>query len=317
MRSLNGLGVLTYIAGDLMGLFSSIGNVLSSVGGAIGSVLGGPAGGPIGSIAGNVLGGLFGGKSADDANKANLQMAARNEQLQREFAQHGIRWKVEDARAAGIHPLAALGSSTISYQPQSIGFASSPGIDFGQMGQDVSRAVHATRTARERALEIQRVQARQSELDSINLERHRADLAHMGLQNALLASQIQRLQQQSNPPFPGDAGSSPVGAVSIVPAEVTSRDRDIRSLEAGGSTPGFKKFSIGGPGTGGVIELPGQQMSESLESLGPLAAPYVWAHNMSRWFDQKWSGGKPPPSGPGYSWRWNRWNQTWEAVPTR
>lgn len=40
---------------------------------------------------------------------------------QREFAKHGIRWRVEDAIAAGIHPLAALGVNTASGSPVSIG----------------------------------------------------------------------------------------------------------------------------------------------------------------------------------------------------
>lgn len=54
-------------------------------------------------------GGLFGQSSRE---KAAEKAASRQEAVSREFAQHGVRWRVEDAKAAGIHPLAALGAST-------------------------------------------------------------------------------------------------------------------------------------------------------------------------------------------------------------
>lgn len=50
--------------------------------------------------------------SSRSDRRANEQNAA----LQREFAQHGIRWKVEDAKKAGLHPLYAMGAITPSAQ---------------------------------------------------------------------------------------------------------------------------------------------------------------------------------------------------------
>ena len=64
----------------------------------------------LGSIAAPLIGGLFNNRRQDQQSD-----------LQREFAQNGIRWKVADAEAAGIHPLAALGAQTTPYQPVSIG----------------------------------------------------------------------------------------------------------------------------------------------------------------------------------------------------
>lgn len=46
--------------------------------------------------------------------------AQRNEDLQREFAQMGIRWRVEDAKAAGLHPLYALGAQPIPVTPTQV-----------------------------------------------------------------------------------------------------------------------------------------------------------------------------------------------------
>ena len=55
---------------------------------------------------GSVVSGLFGKSEAD-----------KNIKYQKQFAQHGIRWKVEDAKAAGLHPLYALGANTHSFTP--------------------------------------------------------------------------------------------------------------------------------------------------------------------------------------------------------
>lgn len=94
------------------------------------------------SAAGNLLGGVLGKDSARDA-------AGINRDMQREFAQHGVRWKVADAKAAGIHPLAALGASTHSFAPSFQGDTSlSEGL--ARVGQDISRSIDATRTAEER-----------------------------------------------------------------------------------------------------------------------------------------------------------------------
>ena len=53
------------------------------------------------------VGSILGGKISSDAESSS---ASQNIVMQKEFAQKGIRWKVEDAKQAGIHPLYALGS---------------------------------------------------------------------------------------------------------------------------------------------------------------------------------------------------------------
>lgn len=52
---------------------------------------------------------------------SNRSASNRNADLQREFAQHGISWKVADAKRAGVHPLAALGAQTQSASPVYVG----------------------------------------------------------------------------------------------------------------------------------------------------------------------------------------------------
>lgn len=141
----------------------------------------------------SLIGGLMGNARAE-----------KNDAMQREFAQSGIQWKVEDAKKAGIHPLAALGAQTVSYQPQQIGTDLSTGV--AQMGQDISRAVDATRTTTGRAGAVAKT------IEDLNLTK-------MGLENELLATQIAKLRQAGHPPpmpGPGDDISLIAGQPSAI-----------------------------------------------------------------------------------------------------
>lgn len=76
---------------------------------------------------GNLAGGIFG------MINANKQM-----DMQKKFAKKQIQWRAADARAAGIHPLAALGASGAQYQPvhNPMGDAIAAGMSsLSQMGQ--------------------------------------------------------------------------------------------------------------------------------------------------------------------------------------
>lgn len=113
-----------------MGFFSSIGKV---VGGALGGVAG---------AVGNVVGGVLGNKSAENTAQMNYE-------AQKEFAQNGIRWKVADAKAAGIHPLAALGVNNASFSPS---FTAGDYSWLGDAGQNLGRAIESKATRAEREL---------------------------------------------------------------------------------------------------------------------------------------------------------------------
>ena len=167
----------------------------------------------------NIIGGLMSKSSQDKA-------AANNIKLQREFAQHGIRWKVEDAKAAGLHPLAALGAQTSSFAPISVGGDPLAG-GLAAAGQDISRAVDATRTGGER------MDAYTKTIQDLNVRR-------MGLENELLASQIAKTRGAGNPPplpAPGDRllveGQGDSGLVEVAPLKQTSVAPGQPSVEAG------------------------------------------------------------------------------------
>ena len=147
--------------------------------------------GPLISAGTNIISGLLGRDAQQNANAVNQANAAANRNMQLDFAQKGIRWRVKDAEAAGIHPLYALGAQTSSFSPVSVGAVPETGLASGlaAAGQDISRAVNATRTQPERdAAVLKTVQ---------DLE-----LTNMGLKNELLASQIAKLKSSITPAMP-------------------------------------------------------------------------------------------------------------------
>lgn len=60
-----------------------------------------------------ILGGVMSDRSTSRQN-------AQNVAYQKEFAQKGVQWKVEDAKKAGLHPLFALGANTTSFAPNPV-----------------------------------------------------------------------------------------------------------------------------------------------------------------------------------------------------
>lgn len=98
-------------------------------------------------IVGDLVGGHLDREAAEDRNLANqneARYAAQfNADLQREFAKNGIRWRVEDAKAAGLHPLFALGGAGATASPAMQVMTQEAGPSYSQMGQNLSRAAQA------------------------------------------------------------------------------------------------------------------------------------------------------------------------------
>lgn len=142
-------------------------------------------------------------------NRASSERIAREQMAaQKEFAQMGIRWKVADAQAAGIHPLAALGASTTSYSPVSVGDRG--GEQFSQMGQDLGRAAKAAMSLFERKNEDEE-KGRKLELENRELQNDvlRADLASRLRRESRAGGQL-------GPNMPAPAGVMPSSWLRMV-----------------------------------------------------------------------------------------------------
>lgn len=223
--------------------------------------------------------------SALSGQDANRKAANRNIDMQREFAQNGIQWRVADAKAAGIHPLYALGGGGASFSPvQSVG-----GLDLTGMGQDLGRAFLQGQTQDQRndALGdfIKRQEAAQEDRDftrasrRLELEERNARIAGQVINNENAAMQqmaerqrLFRLNQQVGPALP----SSLDDQVKVKPSEVTSRSRFDAGSTAG-SHAASDRVEIA---PGEFVRLPTTDQGERLEGLGEfwktVLAPYYW-----------------------------------------
>lgn len=277
--------------------------------------------GPIVSAGATLLGGKL---SADANNKAArlnaiaqanmadrerefnhavyLDARDRDERLQREFAQSGIQWRSADAKAAGIHPLAAMGAQTMSFSsnvgapqwnaPKIAPYAgSNMGSALASAGQDIGRAIGATRT------EVQRIEAVNKSVQDLSLQR-------MGLENELLASQIRKINQPATPPafpssvprlIPGQGNSplvkdEPLKRVSSVPDNPSQEPAPITDIGYAAS-----------PG-GGFSVVPSKDVKERIED----TSVYEWQHFMRNgllpFLSKKYFN--PPPVDPGYRREW-------------
>lgn len=214
------------------------------------------------SAGASLLGGLFGSNSADKARESQEAMNAQNIALQREFAQNGIQWKVEDAKKAGIHPIYALGGSTSSFTPVSANFATDTSMPnaIAAAGQDIGRAVNATRTS------SQRVDAFSKTAQALQLE-------NMSLQNDNLRSEIAsksaRLVQQQNPPMPSAADRW------LIPGQAQAALPSLLKQDLFKQTPGDPWKTSQEPGanpdtghlrtSGGLFPVPSQNAKEAIE----------------------------------------------------
>lgn len=99
--------------------------------------------GPLVGAAGSLLGGS---KDREAAQEQQLQ----NYLNQKEFAQMGIRWRVEDAKAAGLHPLYAVQGAGATFNPNPI--VTNFGESFSRAGQDLGRAASALLSPNEKAV---------------------------------------------------------------------------------------------------------------------------------------------------------------------
>jgi hypothetical protein len=260
---------------------------------------------------------LIGGVLGNNAQEELYKQSYKN---QKEFAQKSIRWKVADAKAAGIHPLAALGVNPVPYQPASVGKDYSYLSD---MGQDISRAVAANQTKEQRRL------------TQLALDKAEAELVNQRIQNMI---DMKRLRNNAN----GQGTVPPVGNPydGIIEEHLGGKGYYYRQNEipahsngiASGVLP-FEQYSV--KRTGEVEPVISQSVSEGMESSAFtntknfIQQTLNWAGNLIRnnWADSKMAKrsrneirklrkglGRPPK---GKEFRFNPWTNTFWIAPKK
>lgn len=224
------------------------------------------------------------------ATGLSLWNSSKNRKQQKNFAKKGIQWRVQDAKAAGVHPLYALGAQTHSFQPVQIGGAVNA---LSQAGQDISRAVDAGSSQSKR-------------LKQLTLER-------AGLENELLRSQIARNNSaQLSPATPGQdrylmqgQGNSPL--VTEMPLQ-----RTVSAPNAPHQEPGAVP-DVGWARTDtGLAPVPSTDVKDRIED--NLIQEFMWAvrNNVMPTLQM----GSPPATSPGKGkvWVFNPFRQEFQAV---
>lgn len=223
-----------------MGLFGSIGSAIGGIASGIGSI----------------IGSNNSAASAEAINQANYEH-------QKEFAQNGIRWKVADAKAAGLHPLAALGAQTSGYTPSAV-VGDAPDFSFlRDIGQDVGRAIDAKSTAAERAANKAKIdQGTDLELEGKALDNdYKRALIRGETQDQALRlanASVRASWSQQLPPampsiapdgslMPGQGNATSPGGIESKPAEIVINEPGRPGQERGSvSELGFTRTNDGG-----------------------------------------------------------------------
>ena len=136
-----------------------------------------------GSVLGQVAGAIIGGNSTSSANSANIGMNY-------DFAKNGIQWRVEDAKKAGIHPLAALGAQTHS---PSIGVMADTSVAQGVSAAAQSLAARKQNDLQSQLLEAQiQTQKAAAAKDAAEAEKIASDAALAKMPGYTLGQQIHK-----------------------------------------------------------------------------------------------------------------------------
>lgn len=161
---------------------------------------------PVAAAAAGVqaIGSLLGGISA-------TSQASKDRKWQQRLAKNQVQFRVADAKAAGVHPLYALGMPAMSYSPTAVHPGDYGGSAIGQMGQDISRAITAGQTRRERELEAAAAAQRTAALDAQNMRESESRIRENDANADYFRSQIARMNSAQVGP------GAPSGVVQTVP----------------------------------------------------------------------------------------------------
>lgn len=269
--------------------------------------------GDIISAGANIVGGFLNRDSANKARDSQERMNAQNIALQREFAQSGIQWKVADAKAAGIHPIYALGGSTASFTPVSSNFTAdtSVGNAFAAAGQDLGRAIDKTRTADQK-------------VDAFTATSQKLQLENMALQNDVLRSEIAsktaRLRQEASPPFPSAVDRYLIPGQANSGLNPTIKEGPLERVTPSASAPWQEPGAITDQGfvrtPTGLAPVPSKDAKERIED--NIIQEVMWAiRNNLLPMIAPTRGAPSAPAGPDKEWRFNPFQFEYQAVPRR
>ena len=242
--------------------------------------------GSVVSAVGSIAGGILGANSAQN-------VAGMNYEAQKEFAQNGIRWKVEDAKRAGIHPLYALGASTQGYSPSG-GYTGDYGISdaAAHFGQGYERAQQAKMTKEERdKQDVRDAIQDMAALEDLQQKRRMND-AQIRLANSEIfrnfALSTNALRKTGLPPaMPGGLGgviagqgnSYATGQTTPEISSVVTSEKGTPSVQAG-SPPDVRFYRTL---SGGRAPLPTEDAGDAMDAALGAGLQWSFRNNLVPW----------------------------------
>lgn len=253
-------------------------------------------------------------EEARDENAKNRQhqdqINIANQAMQKEFAQMGIRWRVEDAKAAGLHPLAALGATGASASPSFQFTADQPTKSefFSKMGQNLSRAVSAVETREERLLRTLQIERLGLENESLRID---------NLKKSQVGPVLPSMDPNSGLAVPGQAdsgigGSSGVNLpVTFVPTGRTYSSKGDPSKAFGTITDWYYRRTPTGLKVAPSPDVQGVLANNLVEMLkweiGHLITTMSDPDKYRPSYDEN-------PLPPNKYWKFNRWRNEWQPA---
>lgn len=258
-------------------------------------------------VAGPIIGDALGFLSSNKSSKAAAKFNMAQLQFQKDMAHNQIQWRTADAKAAGLHPLFALGASPYSASPIPVSGDGGGGEFLSNMGQNISRAVGAGMTARQREKEAAALAAQNT------MERKRQDILfrqqieNNELQNTFLAARIALLKQPGTGPGQPEVRDVGPGVVAVNPARTTSPDPVNTGREAGA----IRDYGFVSTDAGGLAVVPSYDVHERIEDNFPQQLGWALRNQIVPFF-----GGLEPPSRsqfplPRGATRW-KWDPLWQ-----
>lgn len=208
--------------------------------------------------------------AANDARFMNdfaWKQSLRNEEFQKQLATQGIRMRVADAEAAGIHPLAALGVNPSGGGNFASAFTQPIPRDKPQwqgLGQDISRAVHAMTTPEEKQYKMLQLEKMKTENEILNTE---------------LTERRANIQRSHSAGLPSNSGLSG-GLVANGQGDAYVMEQPLRSTHR---QPGAPHQDVGHIAdmaytrtpTGGLAIVPSKDVKERIED--QIIPEFAWA----------------------------------------
>lgn len=226
-------------------------------------------------IGSSIGGGLLSASGSKKSQKKNIHW-------QREQLQKGIQYRVADAKAAGIHPLYALGANIQSPSPIQTG-GDELGNAVQDMGQGIAQITNRYQMPSEKAMQVANVRVLESEAkkNDAMAQFYSSQAMNPQASSAPAATLTTDAAGNIQPPglhLPGQVTFKAPDVISTNPADIS---------QSAGRNPGYMKVDLD-PKMPMQVPYTQEGLGEALENLGPIREPGNAMKNANQYGDLRY-----------------------------